>query len=519
MLAYLVQPCWLHSMKKNLFFFSFIFIFLCVCAFAGMGYYYLTYRNAIMQDAVEKSGTISIWMFRENLEKYLLSQENKMLLDLAFTRSKNRSNVDLVALRKDHPIIGRVLFYHTTQYKSVRNNSPKSMEDWLAGKVESSVSRYPAEPFALRHFSGRYNDQFVQAGFLRLTPLPAERKTEYLIFTLDQEYIRNKVFPAQVRLFDGLLPGVKIVEKSMKVVQDTPSKDMLFVEAPFHEIFPFWKIIATVDLSGTRKRAEMEFIVYSGIIFFVFLLIALSIYFIWQQMQQERELSRLKSQILFHGSHELKTPLSLIRMYAETLMLGRIKHPSKIQEYYRIILSECDRLHLLINNTLEFSNIEKEIKEYDFTEGSIVEVLQKIMASYNYYLKQRGFTLDTGIDPDIPSFLFDRVAMTQIIVNLLDNAIKFSPENKKIHLALLRDQGMLRLEVTDHGIGMKPESLQSIFLPYYRLSKRFRGSGIGLSLVKHAVEAHNGKIRVQSEPGKGTTFSLSFPLTKDRNDI
>ncbi|HHB76256.1 MAG TPA: HAMP domain-containing histidine kinase [Desulfobulbus sp.] len=505
-------------MKKNQLFFSFILIVLCVGAFAAMGYYYLTYRNAIMQEAVEKSGTMSIRMFRENMEKDFFSEENKMLLDIAFTGAKNISNGDLVALRRRHPIIDRIFFLHTTNSTHVNNDSPENMEDWLVGKVESTVSRRPIEPFALRHFSGRYNDQPVQAGFLPLPHASAGGKTDYLIFTFDQDYIRNKMFPEQVRLFDGILPAVKIVEKSIGLDSDGASKNMLFVDMPFHEIFPFWKIIATVDLSGTKKRARMEFIVYSGIIFFVFLLIVLSIYFIWQQMQQERKLSQLKSQIIFHGSHELKTPLSLIRMYAETMMLGRIKHPSKMQEYYRIILSECDRLHLLINNTLEFSNIEKEIKEYDFTKGDIVATLQQIMASYNYYLKQKGFTLHTDIDPDIPSFLFDRVAMTQIIVNLLDNAIKFSPEKKKIHLSLRRDAGGLILEVTDHGIGMKPEALQYIFLPYYRLSKRFRGSGIGLSLVKHAVEAHNGTIRVQSEPGKGTTFSLLFPLAHERSE-
>lgn len=131
------------------------------------------------------------------------------------------------------------------------------MEDWLVGKVESTVSRHPVDPFALHHFSGRYNDQPVQAGFLQLTPFPAERKTEYLIFTLDQNYIRNKVFPAQVRLFDGILPGVKIVEKSMKVVQDTLSKDMSFVEAPFYEIryqLTSFKDHLSGSLSGGYQR-------------------------------------------------------------------------------------------------------------------------------------------------------------------------------------------------------------------------------------------------------------------------
>ncbi len=484
-----------------------------------MGYYYLTYRNAIMQDAVEKSSKMSIWMFRETLEKKLFAEESKMILDIAFTKPSNSSKEDLVAIRKRNPIINRLFFHKKQSLQTQKKNVSEDIEDWLTGKVEVEIARLSAKHFSLRHFSGRYNDEPVQAGFL-LIPHTSDRKnSDYLIFTFDQEYILTKIFPGQVRLFKGVLPSVKIAEKSTKLRPDTASEDMSFVEVPFHDFFSSWKIIATVDLSGTKKRARMEFFVYSGIIFFVFLLIVLSIYFIWQQIQQERKLSQLKSQILFHGSHELKTPLSLIRMYTETLMLGRIKHPSKVQEYFQIILSECDRLHLLINNTLEFSNIEKKIKKYGFTKGNIIETLNKIMASYNYYLKQKGFVLNTDIDPDIPPFSFDRVAMTQIIVNLLDNAIKFSPETKKIHLSLQQNEGELLLGVTDCGIGMKADALQYIFLPYYRLTTRFRGSGIGLALVKHAVEAHNGRIQVRSELGKGTTFSLSFPLTKDQNDI
>jgi len=506
-------------MKKNLLLCSFILIFLCVCAFAGMGYYYLTYRNAIMQDAVEKSSTMSIWMFRENLEKKILSEENKMMLDIAFTKSSNTSGEDLVAIQKRNPIIERIFFYKKQYPQTQKKNLSESIEDWLTEEVEVETARHAAEPFTLRHFSGRYNNQPVQAGFLLLQSTALNDDFEYLIFTFDQEYIRNTLLPGQILLFNGELPGVKITERSTKLNSDKASEGLLVVEAPFHDFFTFWKIIATVDLSGTKKRARMEFIGYSGIIFFVFLLILLSIFFIWQQIQQERKLSQLRSQILFHGSHELKTPLALIRMYAETLMLGRYKHPSKMQEYFRIILTECDRLHMLINNTLEFSNIEKEIKKYEFTKGNIVETLQGIMTSYNYYLKQKGFVLHTDIDPDIPFFSFDRIAMTQIIVNLLDNAIKFSPEIKSIHLLLQQKEGELLLKVADCGIGMNPDALQYIFLPYYRLTTRFRGSGIGLALVKHATEAHNGKIRVQSELGKGTTFSLSFPLIKDRNDI
>jgi two-component system phosphate regulon sensor histidine kinase PhoR len=261
----------------------------------------------------------------------------------------------------------------------------------------------------------------------------------------------------------------------------------------------------------------MEFIIYSGLIVLVLLLIVVSIYFIWMQMQQQQRISQVKSQMMSHVSHELKTPLSLIRMYTETLMLGRIGEQGKINQYHRIILSECDRLHLLINNTLDFSSIEKGMKEYNYSRGDINQAMQEIITSYAYYLEEHGFAFQAEIDPEIPPFLFDRIAMMQIVGNLLDNAMKFSPEKKDIRLYLRQQDNRVVLQVSDQGVGIPEEKIETIFQPYHRLSNRFRGSGIGLALVRHAVLAHHGTIEVKSEAGKGSTFTVTFPVDAEES--
>jgi len=508
-----------RTSKRKLLLFSFVFLLLCACVFSGMGYYYLTYRNTLMQNAVVKSGIMSVWMVAQDLERNILSLENKLIFDVVATPQNGLDRKTLSEISKRHPIVDN-LFFHIQQQKQWKEKGKvQDFEDWLMQKVETDSGQHLHEPLTLRHFSGIYKERPVQAGCIALPPSSTRANPGYLLFTLDLEYIRNQVLPGQKRPANQSLFDVVILEKNSLPESDPVTGDALFVEAPFQDILPFWKIAALIDTSGMNKRAGMEFVVYSGIIFMVLILILLSIFFIWRQMDQERGLSMVKSQMIFHASHELKTPLALIRMYSETLMLGRIVREEKIQEYYQIILGECDRLHLLINNTLDFSSIEKGMKEYNFSLGNIVETVQDLMASYRYYLKQHGFMLHVDIDHNIPSFSFDKVAMQQIIGNLLDNAMKFSPKKKSIQVTLQRKQDNVVLKVIDQGIGMQADALEEIFVPYHRLSERFRGSGIGLSLVKHAVEAHHGTIRVRSREGQGTTFVLAFPLTGESNVV
>lgn len=503
--------------RKNMLIFSFVFVVLCTCIFSGMGYYYLTYRNTLMQDALIKSGKMSVWMLVHNLERDIISQENKMILDVAFQQVQRLDRETLTGIKRNHPAIDKLFFYPRQDLTgSKREQDFDTEEGWLAQNLEAENLRAPIAPLTLRHFSGSFNTTVIQAGFISLPPASPEAVPEFLLFTLDLDYIRSALLP---ETSDRSLSDVAITERNFLETDDLTDKDMIFVDAPFQDILPFWKAVARLDTSDMHKRARMEFFVYSGIILIVFFLIVLSIYFIWGQMQQERKLSQVKSEMISHISHELKTPLSLIRMYSETLMLGRISQPAKIQHYYQIILSECDRLHLLIINTLDFSSIKKGMKEYNFSKGDIAEAVQNMITSYSYYLKQHGFIFHADIDSEIPPFSFDKIAMNQIIGNLLDNAMKFSPEKKEIALTLTRKQNNLILEVSDHGIGIQPEALDAVFEPYYRLSDQVRGSGIALSLVRHAVLAHHGSIRVRSQEGSGSTFVITFPLPENDNAI
>jgi signal transduction histidine kinase len=234
-------------------------------------------------------------------------------------------------------------------------------------------------------------------------------------------------------------------------------------------------------------------------------------------VSKEMALARLKSDFVSNVSHELRTPLALIRLYAETLELGRITTEEKKHQYYRIIRKESERLTALINNILDFSRIEAGRKEYEFRETDIAELVRNTLDSYRYQIEQQGFEFEENIDSNLPAVPVDREAIARALVNLVNNALKYSTDEKFLGVKLYRENGVLKLEVMDHGIGIARRDQSKIFEKFYRtgdpLVHNTKGSGLGLSLVRHITQAHGGKIAVESTPGKGSKFTLSLPVT------
>ncbi|HSL22957.1 MAG TPA: HAMP domain-containing sensor histidine kinase [Vicinamibacterales bacterium] len=236
----------------------------------------------------------------------------------------------------------------------------------------------------------------------------------------------------------------------------------------------------------------------------------------YRSVSKEVALARLKSDFVSNVSHELRTPLSLIRLYAETLELGRITARDKVEEYYRIIRKESERLTALINNILDFSRIEAGRKEYDFRKTDLAELVTNTLDTYRDQIDEQGFTFEQSIDRTIPPVHVDREAIARSLVNLVNNALKYSDREKFIGVRLYRADGAAKLEVVDRGIGIARNEQSKIFEKFYRagdpLVHNTKGSGLGLSLVRHIAHAHGGEVDVESTPGKGSKFTLTLPL-------
>jgi signal transduction histidine kinase len=247
------------------------------------------------------------------------------------------------------------------------------------------------------------------------------------------------------------------------------------------------------------------------------LLLVGGLIFTYRSVSKEVALGKLKSDFVSNVSHELRTPLSLIRLYAETLELGRIQKREKIEEYYKIIRKESERLTALINNILDFSRIEAGRKEYEFRETDIGELVRNTLDSYRDQIEEQGFAFEQHIDTDLPPVYVDREAIARSLVNLVNNALKYSSHDKFLSVKLYRSNGSVKLEVMDRGIGIARNEQAKIFEKFYRagdpLVHNTKGSGLGLSLVRHIANAHGGEVKVESVAGKGSKFILSLPVT------
>jgi signal transduction histidine kinase len=288
------------------------------------------------------------------------------------------------------------------------------------------------------------------------------------------------------------------------------------VERPITSVFP--KLILGIRPYGTtiaemsNHWTRLAFCALGALS----LLMGGGMIFAYRNVSRELALAKLKSDFVSNVSHELRTPLSLIRLYAETLELGRISTRGKHQEYYEIIRKESERLTSLINNILDFSRIEAGKKEYSFRETDMADLVRSTLDSYRFEIEQNGFQFEQKIDNNLPQLRVDREAIARSLLNLVNNAVKYSATEKYLGVHLYRHNGGVNLEVVDHGIGIPAKEQLKIFEKFYRvgdpLVHNTKGSGLGLSLVQHIVQAHGGEVAVESAPGRGSKFIIILPI-------
>jgi len=232
-----------------------------------------------------------------------------------------------------------------------------------------------------------------------------------------------------------------------------------------------------------------------------------------------QELSDLKSYFVSSVSHELRMPLTSIRMFAETLRLGRVSGPKKTKEYLEIIEGESGRLNRLIDNVLDFSRIERGTREYGFGPTDLKAVVRNAAASLQYEFRSVGGTLVVKMPRRLPELFVDADAIEEALMNLLSNALKYSVARKHVTVTVRNVAGTIVIRIADKGIGIPADKLPFVFDKFYRArdpqSDQVGGAGLGLPLVKHIVEAHGGTIAIDSIPGRGTTVTMKLPIAHE----
>jgi signal transduction histidine kinase len=435
----------------------------------------------------------------------------------------------------------------------------------LAEPAEALAARFRADPalgarllprlqelvkmrMAIVAFTEEINGRkhYVQAQ-LRFEGPARGRMTSVVAFAVDAEKLRAQFIPSVLRDWlatiqqpsgfppletevldeDGALifashpdrtdAGEPVDERSFAIIFF--DKELLEFAAPYEQHREIWGLrtsygprpIPEIVSASTRPQQALM------IVLAIFM--GLGVFLVAGAAAREVRVAEIKSNFVASVSHDLKTPLALIQLFAETLELGRVRTPERAQEYYRIINGEAKKLTRLIENILDFSRMEAGLRPYRMEPADLRETVTKVLARMETQFSQGHFAVTTTIEPDLPHVLADEGAAEQAIENLLANAMKYSGENRTIEVAARRAGGHIVVSVTDHGIGISRREQGRIFRKFYRVQRELgggpQGTGLGLAIVDHTMRGHGGFVRVESEPARGSTFSLHFPIPSE----
>ncbi len=310
-------------------------------------------------------------------------------------------------------------------------------------------------------------------------------------------------------------PVLAVFESGRQVLASPGWAGQGETRTPAGGLFPLWEVAAGYGGTTIEAAARVQFRRSLALAVLAVLGLGLGAFVTLTTAGREAHLAQMKTAFVSNVSHEMKTPLALIRMYAETLEAGRVAAPEKMREYHQVIHRESRRLTGLIDNVLDFARLDAGSHNFRFEAIDVGRLASDLASAFEERLRAGGFRLAVDIEAGLPPVAADRVALSQALANLIDNAAKYSAGARDIHIAVRRNDTGVAVEVKDHGIGIPGFEQGRIFEKFYRvedpLVRETRGAGLGLTLSKQIVEAHQGRIEVRSAAGCGSTFTVLLP--------
>lgn len=308
-------------------------------------------------------------------------------------------------------------------------------------------------------------------------------------------------------------------ERSLEFEPNEPGKQQIAAYSSAHpEITPWRVLVLRLDTGATLVNQET----WLSSIFIVIAvlgvpIVAAATLYAVQMILRESSEARKKVDFVSNVTHELKTPLTSIRMFIETLKLGRVKEPEQVNACLDVILQEANRLGILIDHVLTFSKLENQVKKYNMQPGDLGNVVRDTVQLFKAQMRATDGEIRLFVMPGLPANAeFDKDALREVVLNLLSNAIKYSGDDKFVTVRVGQDKNDLFIEVADRGIGIDPLDHKRIFEKFYRvdeaLTRRVDGTGLGLTISLEIAKAHGGDITLESARGKGSRFTVWLPI-------
>lgn len=502
---------------------------------------YFTFRSTLQVERLRQQSVLEATLGLANekadrLDKRIIEQDNVIFAIADPQRLSDLPQRWLPTAQRETPTVRAILVLDeswTVLAFASRASGVFAEEEafrrLLVQRMSSDMDLSKQAPDELRHLHHSYRGQsYLVSYWQRLVPAapdspsggpPAQTQMRrYLVVAWhDIGRIVKDTMPA---LFsETATPSrVNAVDEDGRIIFGPPLRSGEFtVAVRFPTTLYGWRV--QVSPSGSDEltaRVQNRLMLELVMVVLSCTVIVLGVATILLAAEKERRISTLKSDFVANVSHELKTPLALVRMFGEMLQSGRVASDEKRQQYLDIIVSESERLSSLIENVLDFARVERGREAYDFAEGDVGEAVAKAVNVYRYRAEREGIELALDLEADLPRTRIDARALELAVMNLIDNALKYAPGSGSVTVYAARKAGAIEVRVVDRGPGVPSEDQARIFERFVRGStaraRPIRGSGIGLALVKHIAESHGGRAWVVSRPGDGATFAISIPV-------
>lgn len=330
-------------------------------------------------------------------------------------------------------------------------------------------------------------------------------------------FTRDRVVREMQTLLDRQLSiaGARVRLES----RDSGERSDAFLRVTAGPGLPDWELgLYLVGEDAFVVASQKQVAAYRLTALWVIVTIAVLVLLMGRLLFRQMRLARLKNDFVATVSHELKTPLTSMRVLVDTLLAGNYREQRQVQEYLELIGKENERLSRLIDNFLSFSRMERNKRTFELRQVQPSEIVQAAAEAIRPRYEAGGFSLDVDLQSGLPALVADPDALVTVLVNLLDNACKYARYDKHIALRATFDRQAVCFAVSDHGIGLSRRDAVKVFDRFYQvdqtLSRRTGGCGLGLSIVKFIVDAHGGSVRVDSELGSGSTFTVRIPTVR-----
>jgi len=493
---------------------------------------WMTFRTTFQLDKLRQQSVIEATLTLANekvdrLDKRIVEEDNVVLAETDLSDVPHVAQRWLLTAARETPTIRAILVLDADSpqkdvvaFTSRAGGGPDddAFRRLLVGRLIHDIDVDDLPPDELRHLHKSHDGQNHLISYAKR--LGAHGRAYLIVAWHDVSRIVHEMMPRLLADTGSSGSVFNIVDDEGRIVFGPPLREGdLLVGRPFPTTLYGWRLQVALtsaeELSANVERRRLFEAVMVGLSCIVVIAGMLVVLF---AAERERRLSAMKSDFVANVSHELKTPVSLIRMFGELLYSNRVASDEKRREYLQIILNESDRLTALIDNVLDFAKLERQKFAFELSESDVGQIAARAVEVYRYRAEREGVELEIDIEPPSPRALVDERAIELAVINLIDNALKYAKEGKRVVVQVCSQAQRAEIRVRDFGPGIPSEEKHRIFERFVRgrttTASSVRGSGIGLALVRHIAEAHGGKAWVESVMGEGAVFVIAMPVVK-----